>query len=669
MRDRMGLLACLFVAGFLIVSRSDAAVIVYYAWNSDPSTSADIGSGISSFTNSSVSGSLSFPSGTSVNAQSGYSAGTAISQDGWGTNDTSYFQISLNAANATNLTVSLAAQRSSTGPAQLKLQYSSDGGANFTDATTFDIQTTFTSTGVLSADFSAVTALNNNTNVVFRLLGLNVSNGSAGSLRIDNFTIQMADTQEEIWGDKSDMVITELATGYANFYQWFEIYNRGLYPVDVAGWKIQVGASNYSITNYQGGSVISGSTYAVVARVATNFLNSYPSFAGQLFTAGFPTLSNSGRQVTLKDSGLNTIESFTYITNLTGTLERRNNDWADYTASNWEKSSATDGTPNIQNTRKFVRVYFNFPPAHNGSSEVNIDTAYINLINSATGTAWNAFYQLNRQSLVDCLCNAKTNRGVDVRYTTDTDYMSDASYTNYYAQLQNCGITVKADSRSSLHHDKFAVVDGRYVWSGSWNATDSGTTDDVQNGIIVDSTSLASAYINEFNKFWTNKFGTAKTKSGTNEHTVAGASVKVYFSPKDGCTTNLNNMVKSATTNAYFSIFTFTDASIKDSIITNKINGLTVQGYMDAWQAGAASSQYKNLTNAFVDVKKDTYSGLLHHKVMVVDAGSTNNAKVATGSFNWTGAANTDNDENLLIITDYDIANIFYQEFKTNYGH
>src|ERR1043166_621417 len=626
-------LTCFLVA-CVLVSRTEASVIVYYAWNSDPSTSADIGAGISSFSAySSEGGSLTFPAGTSVNAQSGYSAGTAISQDGWGTNNASYFQVTLNAGGQTNLTVSFAAQRSSTGPAQLKLQYSSDGGANFTDATTFDVQTTFTSTGVLSADFSGVTALNNNTNVVFRLVGLNVSNGSLGSLRVDNFTIESADQQQETWGANSDIVITELATGYANTYQWFEIYNRGIHPVNVAGWKIQVGASNYSITNYQGGAVISGSTYAVVARVATNFLNSYPDFSGQLFTAAYPTLPNTGRQVTLKDSGLNTIESFTYITNLTGTLERRNYDWADYSSSNWENSSAANGTPNKQNTRKFVRVYFNYPPAHNGSSETNIDAAYINLINSATGTAWNAFYQLNRQSLVDCLCNAKTNRGGDVRYTPDTDYFSDAAYTNYYSQLQNGGITVKGDSRTSLHHDKFAVVDGRYVWTGSWNATNSGTTDDVQNAVIVDSSAVARAYEREYSQFWSNKFGTAKTKGGTNEHTVAGASVKVYFSPKDGCMTNLVNLVKSATSNNFFEIFTFTDANLKDSIITNNNNGLTVQGYMDAWQAGASSSQYKNLTTAVVDVQKATYTDLLHHKVMIVDAGSTNNAKVAPGSF------------------------------------
>jgi phosphatidylserine/phosphatidylglycerophosphate/cardiolipin synthase-like enzyme len=471
-------------------------------------------------------------------------------------------------------------------------------------------------------------------------------------------------------GNNRDVVITELATGYANNYQWFEVYNRGTGTVDIAGWKIQVGGSNYSITNYTSGSVLSGSTYAVVARVATNFLNSYPDFKGQVFTAAYPTLSNTGRQVTLKDAALNTVESFTYITNLTGTLERRNYDWANYSSANWSNSAAANGTPNVQNTRKFVRVYFNFPPPQNGSSETNIDVAFVNLVNTATGTAWCAFYQLNRQNVVSALCAAKTNRSVDVRFTTDTDYFSDAGYTNFYAQLQNCGITVKGDSRTSLHHDKFAVIDGRYVWSGSWNSTDSGTTDDVQNGLVIESPSLAQAYEREFTQFWSNKFGAAKTKGGTNDHTVAGASLKVFFSPKDGCASNVANVAKSATANNFFEIYTFTTNNIGDAIITNKNNGLTVRGYMDNLSAGASASQYKALTNAFVDVKRDNYSGLLHHKIMVVDAGCTNNnAQVATGSFNWTTAANNDNDENLLIIYSYDLANIYYQEFLTNYGH
>src|SRR5258708_33906975 len=51
---------------------------------------------------------------------------------------------------------------------------------------------------------------------------------------------------------------------------------------------------------------------------------------------------------------------------------------------------------------------------------------------------------------------------------------------------------------------------------------------------------------------------------------------------------------------------------------------------------------------------------------MVIDAANTNNAQLVDGSFNWTAAANNENDENLLIVRSYDVANIFYEEFLTN---
>lgn len=467
-------------------------------------------------------------------------------------------------------------------------------------------------------------------------------------------------------GPGSDVVITELATGLADTNQWVEIYNRGTSTVSVANWMIEVGGNQYPFSLHQGSTVLSGSTYAVIARVATSFLNANPGFRGTLLTGAFPALSATGGQIAVKDAGTNLVESFSYVTNQTSTLERRNYDWSDYSSANWQAAGAVSGTPNRQNTRKWARVYFSFPPDHNGSSEVPLDSAFADLVNGATGTVWAAFYHVNRQSVISALCNAKTNRNVDVRIATETDYFTDSDYTNAYAQLQSCGITVKPDNRSSLMHNKFAAIDGRYVVTGSWNPSNSGTTNDVQNMIIVDSTSLAQAYEREFSQFWTNKFGTAKTKGGTNEHVVAGASVKVFFSPKDGCKTNLINVTSSATQNNFFEIFTFTDAGIKNAIISNHVGGRIVQGLMDAFQAGGQFSQYTNLTNANVDVLKDVYTGLLHHKVMVVDAGNTTNAQVVTGSFNWTGAGDTANDENLLILRSYDLANIFYAEFLVN---
>ena len=52
-------------------------------------------------------------------------------------------------------------------------------------------------------------------------------------------------------------------------------------------------------------------------------------------------------------------------------------------------------------------------------------------------------------------------------------------------------------------------------------------------------------------------------------------------------------------------------------------------------------------------------SGLMHNKFAVID-GRT----VLTGSFNWTITADTKNDENLLVITDKELAQKYVKQFN-----
>ena len=55
--------------------------------------------------------------------------------------------------------------------------------------------------------------------------------------------------------------------------------------------------------------------------------------------------------------------------------------------------------------------------------------------------------------------------------------------------------------------------------------------------------------------------------------------------------------------------------------------------------------------------------GTMHHKYVLVDAGaSQSDPTVFVGSHNWS-AANTDNDENTLIVHDARVVNQYYQDF------
>ena len=60
----------------------------------------------------------------------------------------------------------------------------------------------------------------------------------------------------------------------------------------------------------------------------------------------------------------------------------------------------------------------------------------------------------------------------------------------------------------------------------------------------------------------------------------------------------------------------------------------------------------------------DNKTGIMHHKTLIVDAGaSQSDPTVFVGSHNWTASADTENDENTLVIHDARITNQYYQEY------
>jgi hypothetical protein len=192
-------LACGIAAAVIFTAAQASAqtTIVYYAWNNTgvlPDTNAfvtaDTGSSISTFSSFSL-GVLSFPAGTTLNAQPGFVAGNSVSRNGWdtGAGETNYFQITLNATGWQNIIVSYALARSNTGPRTNEFWYSTDGGSTFTLFATYANVLSNNTYMVFTNNLTGVTALNNNPNVVFRIIGKNVATGTTGTMRIDNFTI------------------------------------------------------------------------------------------------------------------------------------------------------------------------------------------------------------------------------------------------------------------------------------------------------------------------------------------------------------------------------------------------------------------------------------------------------------------------------------------------
>jgi phosphatidylserine/phosphatidylglycerophosphate/cardiolipin synthase-like enzyme len=106
-------------------------------------------------------------------------------------------------------------------------------------------------------------------------------------------------------------------------------------------------------------------------------------------------------------------------------------------------------------------------------------------------------------------------------------------------------------------------------------------------------------------------------------------------------------------------MYSFTDKKLCDAIIAAKTNGAKVRVYLDRSNAAKNGVQARRLVAAGVETRISSNPAISHNKVAVID-GKT----VLTGSFNWTTAAETKNDENLVCIESASAAKQYTTEFE-----
>ncbi len=129
-----------------------------------------------------------FTSNTTAGTTTGFSNSS-------GTN-TKYFQFTLSGSmlnTYSSYQIYFQSQRSNTGAQTITLSYSVDGGANFTNfPATQTVATSFANSTPEVFDLSGITALNNQSSIIFRL---SVSGATGtGTVRIDNFQVQAMGT-------------------------------------------------------------------------------------------------------------------------------------------------------------------------------------------------------------------------------------------------------------------------------------------------------------------------------------------------------------------------------------------------------------------------------------------------------------------------------------------
>lgn len=311
-------------------------------------------------------------------------------------------------------------------------------------------------------------------------------------------------------------------------------------------------------------------------------------------------------------------------------------------------------------------LYFTSPiyPDKAADHKPSLDARLSDFINTATSSVDIAIYQLDLPNVTQALLDAK-KRGATVRVVTDVDILSDKSENASFKQLQNVDITVVGGNPNAIMHNKFVVVDGQAVWTGSWNFTTNDTYRYNNNGILIRSPELARNYTVTFEKMWKNKkFGGARKPGGTTPTlTINGTSVENYFAPEDHVADKLVARLKAATKTIDFMAFSFTHNDMGAAILERAKAGVKVRGVFETTGSETKFSEFGPLKAAGLDVMQDGNPYLMHHKVFIID-GRT----VIFGSFNFSSNADEENDENLLIVDDdVNMVRMFNTEFARVY--
>lgn len=311
----------------------------------------------------------------------------------------------------------------------------------------------------------------------------------------------------------------------------------------------------------------------------------------------------------------------------------------------------------------WYQVYFSDPNDPSSTSyRGGPDEALAEAIDQARLKVDVAVYDFDLWSLRDALVAAH-QRGVPVRVVVETSHLDEEEVQD----LIDVGIPVVDDQNDNgLMHNKFVVIDETHVWLGSMNLTVNGAYKNDNNLLSVRSSRLAENYTQEFEEMFTGGFFGSQAVADTPHPMLAinGVQVETYFSPDDGTSQRIVELIHGATESVYFLAFSFTSDPFAEAMLERAYEGVEIRGVFDESQYYSnIGTEFDRLYNAGLDVRLDGNPKFMHNKVMIIDE-----AIVITGSYNFSASAEESNDENTLIIHNSKIALEYMAEFERIYA-
>lgn len=164
------------------------------------------------------------------------------------------------------------------------------------------------------------------------------------------------------------------------------------------------------------------------------------------------------------------------------------------------------------------------------------EAAVVSLINDARKTIDVSLYGFENDAVANALITAYQRRGIQVRMSTEYD----SEPLKSYQQVILAGIPVKLGNTSAIQHNKYFIVDKKYVVTGSTNFT-AGMLVHYNNLTIMKSEGLAAEFQKDFDVQWNGAYSGDKdakyitlygsTPWPETEYQLGDLKVNAYFTP------------------------------------------------------------------------------------------------------------------------------------------
>ncbi|MFT4297761.1 MAG: phospholipase D-like domain-containing protein [Candidatus Woesearchaeota archaeon] len=272
---------------------------------------------------------------------------------------------------------------------------------------------------------------------------------------------------------------------------------------------------------------------------------------------------------------------------------------------------------------------------------------YINQINKAKESLHCAFFEYNLEDLNNAINSKKINKLLLI--DRNSRFFNESfDYIVY-------------DKRSAYMHNKFCIIDEKITITGSFNPTISEKNNNDNNVLIINSPEISEIYTLYFKELIKEQQSVERYRHQIEKRhylKFINANISICFSRGGNCLDLIRKEVAKTEFDVKFMLFTMTDSSIANMLLLKHYLGINVEGMFETFLISRHSS-YNIMNFHNTSVIRYRSPGKLHHKVFIID-----NETVIAGSMNPSHNADNNNDENLIIIQNKEIASIYLQEYK-----